>query len=153
MYKNANLRSSSNDIRTRFSVFNRRNPKIGPQLFSDVRLITNLIDSRNLRKCSKLADLKDEDGTLAEMEDFEILYSDSIWEPDVGDPPENIPSLVDEYIRQSLPELYSQEEKGLGAKAQVKYFTPDSNWTWYASEFDGEDIFFGLVNGFELELG
>ena len=22
-----------------------------------------------------------------------------------------------------------------------------------ASEFDGEDIFFGLVNGFELELG
>jgi hypothetical protein len=41
----------------------------------------------------------------------------------------------------------------LDAQAQVKYFTPDSNWTWYASEFDGEDIFFGLVNGFELEFG
>jgi len=100
-----------------------------------------------------LADLTDEDGALAEMEDLEILYSDSIWEPDVGDPPENIPSLMDENIRQSLPELYSQEEKGLGAKAQVQIRSPDSNWTWYASEFDGEDIFFGLVNGFELELG
>ena len=39
------------------------------------------------------------------------------------------------------------------ALAQVKFFTPDSNWTWYASEFDGEDIFFGLVSGFEVELG
>ena len=33
------------------------------------------------------------------------------------------------------------------------FFTPDSNWNWYASEFDGEDIFFGLVSGFELEMG
>ena len=38
-------------------------------------------------------------------------------------------------------------------QAQVKFFTPDSNWTWYASEFDGEDTFFGLVSGFEVELG
>ena len=37
--------------------------------------------------------------------------------------------------------------------AQVKFFTPDSSWTWYASEFDGEDTFFGLVSGFEVELG
>jgi hypothetical protein len=35
----------------------------------------------------------------------------------------------------------------------VKFFTPDSNWTWYASEFDGEDLFFGLVAGLETELG
>ena len=55
--------------------------------------------------------------------------------------------------RERLPELYSGEEKGLDALAQVKFFTPDSNWTWYASEFDGEDIFFGLVAGFEVELG
>jgi hypothetical protein len=33
------------------------------------------------------------------------------------------------------------------------FFTPDSNWTWYTSEFDREDIFFGLVSGFEVELG
>ncbi|MEI7579144.1 MAG: DUF2958 domain-containing protein [bacterium] len=52
-----------------------------------------------------------------------------------------------------LPALYSQEEKGLDAVAVVKFFTPDSNWTWYATEFDGEDLFFGLVDGFEKELG
>ena len=49
--------------------------------------------------------------------------------------------------------MYSGEEKVLDAVAQVKFFTPDSNWTWYASEFDGEDIFFGLVSGFEVEMG
>ncbi|MFC2055643.1 DUF2958 domain-containing protein [Chloroflexota bacterium] len=37
--------------------------------------------------------------------------------------------------------------------AHVKFFTHDSNWTWYAREFDGVDNFFGLVSGFELELG
>lgn len=35
----------------------------------------------------------------------------------------------------------------------MKYFSPDSGWTWYASEFDGDDLFFGLVAGFEVELG
>jgi len=35
----------------------------------------------------------------------------------------------------------------------AKFFTPDSNWTWYAVEFDGEDLFFGLVDGFEKEWG
>lgn len=39
------------------------------------------------------------------------------------------------------------------AYAQVKFFTPDSSWTWYATEFDGKDMFFGLVMGFEKELG
>jgi len=37
--------------------------------------------------------------------------------------------------------------------ATVKFFCPWSNWTWYAAEFDGEDLFFGLVDGFEKELG
>jgi hypothetical protein len=36
---------------------------------------------------------------------------------------------------------------------QVKFFTSDSNWIWYASKFDGEDIFFGLVSRLEVELG
>ena len=39
------------------------------------------------------------------------------------------------------------------ALAQVKFFTPDSSWTWYASEFDGKDIFFGLVIGHYKEYG
>ena len=38
----------------------------------------------------------------------------------------------------------------------VKFFTPDSNWTWYAtegSEEDGDFVFFGYVCGFENEFG
>ncbi len=58
-----------------------------------------------------------------------------------------------EELREQLPDLYENEELGKQAPVLVKYFTPDSNWTWYATEFDGEDVFFGLVAGFEVELG
>lgn len=61
--------------------------------------------------------------------------------------------LLTQEILRTLPPLYSQEEKGLEAIAWVKFFTPDSGWTWWASEFDGEDLFFGLVQGAERELG
>ena len=61
--------------------------------------------------------------------------------------------LITEEIRRNLPKLYEQDGKGLDAIAYVKFFTPDSNWTWYATEFDGIDLFFGLVCGFEKELG
>ena len=61
--------------------------------------------------------------------------------------------LMPEAVRKKMPKLYEQEKLGTDAVAYVKYFTPDSSWTWYATEFDGEDIFFGLVDGFEKELG
>ena len=61
--------------------------------------------------------------------------------------------LLTKEIRRRLPPLYENEERGLDALAIVKFFTPDSSWTWYASEFDGEDLFFGLAVGFEPELG
>ena len=61
--------------------------------------------------------------------------------------------LFPDEIRSQLPKLYESEELGLAVNAMVKFFTPDSNWSWYASEFDGDDIFFGLVSGFEIELG
>lgn len=67
-------------------------------------------------------------------------------------PPPRQPLLPDA-LREQLPPLYSNEECGLNAPAVVKFFTPDSNWTWYASEFDGKDTFFGLVVGFDVELG
>ena len=36
----------------------------------------------------------------------------------------------------------------------VKFFTPDSNWTWFATEYDPDERrFFGMVHGFEKELG
>lgn len=61
--------------------------------------------------------------------------------------------LLTEEIKEKLPPLYSQDGKGGKAIAHVKFFTPDSNWTWYATEFDGEDTFFGLVDGHCKELG
>ena len=36
---------------------------------------------------------------------------------------------------------------------RVKFFYPDFSWSWYGIEFDGDDLFFGLVDGFERELG
>jgi hypothetical protein len=61
--------------------------------------------------------------------------------------------MLDSVPFQSYVGPDSQDGKGLDAMAYVKFFTPDANWTWYASEFDGQDIFFGLVDGFEQELG
>ena len=61
--------------------------------------------------------------------------------------------LLTKALRKKLPPLYSNEELGMEAIAQVKFFTPDSSWTWFGSEFDGEDIFFGLVDGLDKELG
>ena len=59
--------------------------------------------------------------------------------------------LMTANLRQALPPLYSQEH--VDAMVIAKYFTPDGNWTWYATEFDGEDLFFGLVKGHETEFG
>jgi len=76
-------------------------------------------------------------------------------------------TLLDTEARAKLPDLYSNEEKGLEALAQVKFFLPGGSWTWYASEGSPVDedgyydtdkekvdfIFFGLVDGLELEFG
>jgi Protein of unknown function (DUF2958) len=75
--------------------------------------------------------------------------------------------LLPQDIRDQMPPLYSGEALGLEALAIVKLFTPRSNWTWYASEgspvdVDGyydtdkekvEFLMFGLVSGFEVEMG
>ena len=60
--------------------------------------------------------------------------------------------LLTKELLKKLPPLYSTE-KVADPTAIVKFFTPDSNWTWFATEFDGEDTFFGRVDGFESELG
>jgi len=69
--------------------------------------------------------------------------------------------LLTKEIRSKLPGLGAQEGKGDEAIAYVKFFTPYSSWTWYATE--GEPVldqneetdfmFFGLVFGFEKEIG
>ena len=63
--------------------------------------------------------------------------------------------LLPKEVRARLPALYAQE--GIQDPiVHIRYFTPDSNWTWYATEGspEGEDfIFFGYVVGFEEEWG
>lgn len=60
--------------------------------------------------------------------------------------------LLTKEIKEKLPKLGATENIE-DPIAQVKFFAPWANWTWYATEFDGEDTFFGLVLGFEKELG
>jgi hypothetical protein len=67
--------------------------------------------------------------------------------------PQEAMEILDAESRAVLPELYSNESLGLEAIAPVKFFTPDGSWTWYPTEYDGKDTFFGLVSGFEVELG
>lgn len=61
--------------------------------------------------------------------------------------------LLTAEIRRALPPLRATEALGMDAPIIVKFFTPTSNWTWYVTEFDGEDMFFGLVDGLEKEFG
>lgn len=60
--------------------------------------------------------------------------------------------LMTNKIKAALPPLHSTEHVA-DPLVRVKFFTPWSDWTWYATEFDGVDTFFGLVDGFESELG
>ena len=62
--------------------------------------------------------------------------------------------LLTKAIRSKLPPLSSTDQLPHDqVKVEAKFFTPDSNWTWFATEFDGEDTLFGLVVGFEVEMG
>lgn len=60
--------------------------------------------------------------------------------------------LLTKELIEKLPGLYETENQ-LEPIAQVKFFAAWNDWTWYATEYDGEDTFFGLVQGFEEELG
>jgi hypothetical protein len=60
--------------------------------------------------------------------------------------------LLTKEIKRRLPGLHDTAQHP-DPVAVVKFFTPWTNWTWYATEFDGADTFFGLVEGFETELG
>lgn len=59
-----------------------------------------------------------------------------------------------EALKKQLPPLYATEEQPVLEKiAYACYFLPDSHWYWYPVEFDGTDLFFGLVAGDYVELG
>ena len=63
--------------------------------------------------------------------------------------------LLTKAILARLPALGSQRDAA-DPIVHVKFFTPDSGWTWYATEGspDGTDFtFFGYVKGIENEWG
>lgn len=52
--------------------------------------------------------------------------------------------LLTKENRKKLPPLYSQENNP-DPIVYVKFFDPTGSFTWFAYEFDGEDLFFGKV--------
>lgn len=62
--------------------------------------------------------------------------------------------LLTKELEKKLPPLYSTEKKTDDPVAVAKFFTPWTNWTWYAIEYDPEEkLFYGLVSGFVKEFG
>ncbi len=51
-----------------------------------------------------------------------------------------------------VPPPYATEKQD-DPLAVIKLFTPDSSWSWFILEYDGQDICFGLVAGHDTELG
>ena len=63
----------------------------------------------------------------------------------------NLP-LIDDELRKSLPTFRSIENDS-NPMVYAKYHHAGEDWTWWAIAFDGRDAFFGLVLGFDCELG
>jgi hypothetical protein len=61
-------------------------------------------------------------------------------------------TLITEEVQKQLPALYSLEHDP-DPLARVRFYDALGDWSWYATEFDGENLFFGVVLGFERELG
>lgn len=62
--------------------------------------------------------------------------------------------LMTKELEARFAKVGSQESLGEKAVVIAKFFTPDSSWTWFATEYDPKDrIFFGLVSGQEVEYG
>ena len=63
--------------------------------------------------------------------------------------------LMTKAIEKKLPKFYThQNAEPANVLVPVKFFTPWTNWTWYATEYNPETRnFFGWVEGFDKELG
>lgn len=54
--------------------------------------------------------------------------------------------LLPKALESTLPKPLSTDGQGDDALVQIKYFTPDSSWSWFALEYDPHHrIFFGWV--------
>ncbi len=66
---------------------------------------------------------------------------------------DNAHDLMPDWLAAQIPPLYATEHID-DPVVLAKLFTPDSSWTWFFTEFSPtERLCFGLVDGFERELG
>ena len=62
--------------------------------------------------------------------------------------------LLKENFENSNNRWWSFWNNSCNNSKKIKFFTPDSNWSWYVVEYDKyEKIFFGFVNGHYPEWG
>ncbi|PIE84983.1 hypothetical protein CSA08_04355 [Candidatus Gracilibacteria bacterium] len=63
--------------------------------------------------------------------------------------------LLPKDLEEKIPKLYETQNIPSNDKiVYVKYFTPDTNRTWYGVEYSKEDkLFFGYVKGLYPEWG
>jgi len=65
-----------------------------------------------------------------------------------------VTATITKELRGQFPALYATEGTDAEDKKIIaKFFTPWTDRTWYATEFDGDDTFFGLVDGHGKEWG
>jgi hypothetical protein len=52
-------------------------------------------------------------------------------------------------------QLQKQYQMGSDMEQMVvcKFFNPCGSWSWFAMNFDGDDYIWGIVDGFEVEMG
>lgn len=63
--------------------------------------------------------------------------------------------LMTKELERKLPELGTTEKMDIkDVRIYAHYFSIKNNWDWYACEYDSKTgEFYGLVDGFEKELG
>jgi len=62
--------------------------------------------------------------------------------------------MMTKEIEKRIPGMGETEEIGKDARVHVKFFSPYTGWTWYATEYDPEERrFYGYVNGHFQEHG
>ena len=64
--------------------------------------------------------------------------------------------LMTRELAETIPPLYANEDAADydAVLAPAKLFSPYTGWTWYITEWEAESgLCFGLVEGFEVELG
>lgn len=60
--------------------------------------------------------------------------------------------LLPKDIRNTLPPLCSLQDDP-DPVVSVRFHDTVNNWSWYPLEFDGDNLFYGLVDGMRRELG